>query len=109
MAGQKPSATLAVTPAVTVAGWTVERVAEVVPSLATVVRTPWTLSSEVVWAKTNLLVGRIMMVGGLVVIATSPLPAQWSISAILVLAALLTVFALVYSWWLYTRLGPSPR
>ncbi|MGA7356102.1 MAG: SdpI family protein [Candidatus Cybelea sp.] len=66
-------------------------------------RTPWTLVSDRVWLRTNALGGRLMVVGGLLLIACSPFTN-------VIVAALIAVFAVVvavpiaYSYVLYRRL-----
>lgn len=63
------------------------------------VRTPWTLSSEQSWSRTNRLVGRLLVALGITTIIavpfTSTLVHAWIIG---VGAAIIAVFSLVYSY-----------
>jgi len=64
------------------------------------VRTPWTLESPVVWAKTHRLAGRLFFVGGLVgAVLVGLLPssaATWIVTGVMGGSSLAAVG---YSWW----------
>jgi uncharacterized membrane protein len=66
------------------------------------IRTPWTLSSEEVWNRTNERGGVLFKIAGLVALLAVPFPEYFELLAIvpLVLAALLPT---VYSYVLYRR------
>lgn len=64
-------------------------------------RNMWTLSSEVVWDKTNRLAGKIFMISGLLIAVTSILPSQF-ILPVFILAILIIVLVptiLSYIWY----------
>jgi uncharacterized membrane protein len=67
------------------------------------VRTPWTLASDEVWARTHRLAGWLFVVAGLATLALA-----WdTVNAPRVLVGLVLVAALVpvvYSFWLYRKL-----
>jgi uncharacterized membrane protein len=61
------------------------------------IRTPWTLSSKLAWNKTHRLGGWMLMAGGVVMIASTALPAPWNVAAstggLLVIGALLFIYS----------------
>lgn len=65
------------------------------------IRTPWTLTSDEVWARTHRLGGRLFVVMGLVWLlgAFYPVPPGWLITVILVIAFV----PVVYSYFIYRR------
>ena len=65
------------------------------------VRTPWTLSSENVWNKTNRFGGFAMVLFGSAIIITPYLPKAWSLAVFIGGAALVTVGSLLYSYLAY--------
>jgi len=67
------------------------------------IRTPWTMSSETVWAKTHQLSSRVLMIAGLIIALTVMAPAAWK-NAMFILAVAIVVLALpIYSYFLYAR------
>jgi uncharacterized membrane protein len=73
------------------------------------VRTPWTLASDEVWARTHRLTGWVFAVAGVAIVADGLLGANVVIFLAVILCA---VFApIVYSFVLYRRIegfGPDP-
>lgn len=70
------------------------------------IRTPWTLASEEVWYRTHRLAGKLFVVAGLFVAATSFLRLSvWPIMISVGLAALVPV---IYSYVIYRRLEGIP-
>ncbi|HEX4735957.1 MAG TPA: SdpI family protein [Allosphingosinicella sp.] len=69
------------------------------------IRTPWTLSSEEVWIKTHRLGGKVMVLGGLLMIACSflPLPSGLLVGISLAVIAALVGVPVVYSYLLWRR------
>lgn len=68
------------------------------------IRTPWTLSSDTVWKKTHLVVGRIWFYGGFLgAMLTFFVPQSWGgkLLGLFVLASVL--FAYIYSFWLFKK------
>lgn len=65
------------------------------------IRTPWTLTSEEVWARTHRMAGRFFIGMGLVCLfgALYQVPPEWVIGMVLVLAFV----PVVYSWFLYRQ------
>ena len=66
------------------------------------IRTPWTLSSERVWDKTNRIGGRLFKIAGVVCLGAIPFP-QYAVYFILVPILLVVPFAIVYSYREYQR------
>ncbi len=67
------------------------------------IRTPWTMSSDTVWAKTHKLSSRVLIISGLLMAATSFVAWEFKI-ALFILAIVLIVFALpIYSYILYAK------
>lgn len=74
------------------------------------IRTPWTLASEEVWIKTHRLGGKLMVLGGLLMIACSflPLPSGLLAGVFGALLALMVGVPVVYSYWLWRRERVQP-
>ena len=66
------------------------------------VRTPWTLSSEVVWDKTNKLAGKLFKVAG-VLAAMGLIFPKYAIFLILVPVILAAVYPIIYSYQKYQQ------
>jgi uncharacterized membrane protein len=68
------------------------------------VRTPWTLSSDLVWKKTHQVTGKLWFYGGLICFGLSFLiDKQYSTGLILVFAIVSSLFGVAYSFWLYKK------
>lgn len=67
------------------------------------VRTPWALSSEKVWIKTQRLGGKLFMLGGLVacLLGLVSWPMSWVLPVFMAMVALITIVPVVYSWLLW--------
>lgn len=73
------------------------------------VRTPWTLSSESVWNKTNRLAGRFFKVAGILAALGTILP-KYAIPLILAPVILAAIYPIIYSYQEYQReMKPGPR
>jgi uncharacterized membrane protein len=73
------------------------------------VRTPWTLASDEVWARTHRLTGWVFAAAGLAIAADGMLGANVPFFCAVIIGAVLT--PLVYSYVLYGRIegfGPDP-
>ena len=68
------------------------------------IRTPWTLSSNIVWGKTHKIGGRLFILAGLIAIAGAILP-KYSIFFIIIPIFLITAFVLIYSYVEYRKVG----
>jgi len=69
------------------------------------IRTPWTISNDVVWDKTHRLAGMLFEIAGVVILIASFAPraaAVWFIAAPIIIVALICV---VYSYFLYRANG----
>jgi len=71
------------------------------------VRYSWTLSDDTVWAKTNLLGGRLFMAAGVLGIVGVAVPPPWSIVMLVGPALAILPITYVYSWRLYRKLHPE--
>ncbi len=66
------------------------------------IRTPWTMSDERVWEKTNLLGSKLFKVLAVVLLITLFLPAIiFLITMVIVIA--ISVFLVVYSYWIFKK------
>jgi len=66
------------------------------------VRTPWTLTSEIVWDKTNRIFGRLFRVAG-VVVGFGLLFPGYALFFMFIPALLVTVFSIIYSYVEYQK------
>lgn len=66
-------------------------------------RTPWTMSSEKVWSKTNKLGGQIMMISGVLMASTGFIPNTFKIIMFIIAISLLVFVLPVYSYFLYRQ------
>jgi len=66
------------------------------------IRTPWTLSSEKVWNKTNRQAGKLFKAAGVIAVLGAVFP-QYAIALILVSVILAAIYPLAYSYLEYQR------
>lgn len=67
------------------------------------IRTPWTLSSEIVWKRTHRFAGKMMFIAGIIIILSSFLPPAW-IEVIIPISIIAAAgLPLIYSYRLYQR------
>jgi uncharacterized membrane protein len=71
------------------------------------VRTPWTLSSNLSWNKTNRLGGRMCMVTGIAMLFFAFVHNAWTLSIALALVAAMIVWLPIYSYLVWRR-DPDP-
>ncbi|MDR3686892.1 MAG: SdpI family protein [Coriobacteriia bacterium] len=71
------------------------------------VRTRWTLSDDTVWAKTNRLGGRMLMVAGLLAIVGAFLPPLVGVALIVLPLLVILPVIYIYSMNLYRQLHPD--
>jgi uncharacterized membrane protein len=62
------------------------------------VRTPWTLSSDLVWEKTHKLTSKLFKIVGIIIIFTAFLPARYLIWFILVPIFIILIWVVLYSY-----------
>src|SRR3989337_3440714 len=68
------------------------------------IRSPWTLSSEIVWKKTHILSGMFFVAGGILIIILTLLGVKLFITMIAVIVPLSLYTAVVYPLMLYKKL-----
>ncbi len=68
------------------------------------IRTPWTLSSDIVWARTNKVGAKLFKAVGIVILAGAIWPAYF-LWFILIPTILVSVFLVVYSYVVYQKVG----
>lgn len=66
-------------------------------------RTPWTLSSETVWNKTNRLAGKTFVAGGLLMIAESLVPLSWKLPLLFAIVLTIALVPMIYSYILFRQ------
>ncbi len=66
------------------------------------IRTPWTMSDERVWEKTNLLGSKLFKVLAVVLLVTLFLPAIVFLLTMVIVIAI-SVFLVVYSYWIFKK------
>jgi len=70
------------------------------------IRTPWTIANDTVWERTHRLGGRVMVAAGLIVAITALFASDITCFIVLMSSLGVTViWAVVYSYRLYRRLG----
>lgn len=62
------------------------------------IRTPWTLTSDRVWARTHRVGGYAMTAAGIVILAGAALPGIWPFAIFIVAAAVAAIGPIVYSY-----------
>lgn len=68
------------------------------------IRTPWTLSSDVVWKKTHKLAGTLFRVVGVLMFVGLLLPPEYLVWFILIPVAVMVVWLFVYSYLEYKKI-----
>ncbi|MDP2812629.1 MAG: SdpI family protein [bacterium] len=69
------------------------------------IRTPWTLSNEIVWDKTHAFGGKVFVIAGMLLIIFSYLPARYFFYYMFVFAVLILLSTFGYSYWQYKKIG----
>ena len=72
------------------------------------IRTPWTLSSDVVWRKTHLLGRKCFVLAGCLLVLTSFFSSEIVVGAILVAVAAAAGVPVIYSWVAWKAEGSPP-
>ncbi len=72
------------------------------------IRTPWTLSSETVWTRSNRVAGYSMVVAGFLTAASAFIASPWRFLIIFVSLALSAILPIVYSYILWSRERGGP-
>ncbi|MBW2988480.1 hypothetical protein DRJ48_04290 [Candidatus Woesearchaeota archaeon] len=67
------------------------------------IRTPWTLSSDKVWDKTNTLGGRLFRIAALFILASTVLPGKWAFILTIALVLGVACFTIFYSYFLFAK------
>jgi len=68
------------------------------------IRTPWTLSSDVVWKKTHDLAGKLFMVVGLVIAGSCWFISTNTLMSLVIFTVLpAALVPVIYSWWLWQQ------
>ncbi len=72
------------------------------------IRTPWTLSSEVVWNKTHKIGGKLFKFAGVVAFLGIVFP-RYAIFFVIIPVISITVYTLIYSYFEYQKETSSPK
>lgn len=67
------------------------------------IRTPWTLSSEIVWDKTNKIGGRLFKVAGIIPLFGFFFP-DYTLYFVIIPVLSVALFTIIYSYFIYQRL-----
>lgn len=70
-------------------------------------RTPWTLANEDVWRRSNLIGGRLMFFGGLVMILSAFLPTAWKMIVFFAVLAANVAAPIIISYLFFRKYGSS--
>jgi uncharacterized membrane protein len=73
------------------------------------VRTPWTLSNEAVWDRTHRFAGPAIMAGGVFIAVAGLLRPEYMMPILLTGVLVPGLAAVVYSWWLWSKLPPEDK
>jgi uncharacterized membrane protein len=68
------------------------------------IRTPWTLSNEEVWNKTNRLGGKLFIIAGLIMLIGFLLPPSIFWVIFIIILAVIILLPIIYSYWLYQKI-----
>lgn len=68
------------------------------------IRTPWALMDETNWRKTHRLGGRLFMIGGVMILLTFFLPANYEMYIIFSVVAMVSVIPMAYSYLLVRKI-----
>ena len=71
------------------------------------IRTPWTLTNEVVWRRTHRLTARLWVAASIAVLGLLPF-VNGRVTLLLVYTAVLAIIPMVYSYVVYRRLQQTP-
>jgi uncharacterized membrane protein len=67
------------------------------------IRTPWTLNNEKVWDKTNKTAGKLFKFSSIIIFLSVIFP-KYLIFLIVILAILISVYSIIYSYLLYQKI-----
>jgi uncharacterized membrane protein len=71
------------------------------------IRTPWTLTNDIVWKRTQQMGGLMMMIAGVAIMALSVLRSRTAAYGVVILAAVLILSTLPYSYFVWRSLDRS--
>ncbi|MCD6450359.1 MAG: SdpI family protein [Thermotogaceae bacterium] len=66
------------------------------------IRTPWTLSSEIVWEKTHKIGGKLFKIAGIITFIGAFFP-NWAVLFIIIPVISVTIYVIVYSYFEYQK------
>ncbi len=67
-------------------------------------RTPWTLSDDQIWRRTQRLGGQVFVLSGLVMMASALLPPAWQLGMLVAAIVAMATIPTAYSFWLFRKL-----
>lgn len=67
------------------------------------IRTPWTLSSDVVWIKTHRFAAKLLFIFGFIIILTSLLPISWTDFLVLGIICVSVISTISYSYFIFKK------
>lgn len=73
------------------------------------IRTPWTLSSEIVWEKTHRLGGKVFMISGLISILGFFFEGYFALLLIMAPIMVGSIFLVVYSYYEYRKINNTQK
>ncbi|NYZ79831.1 SdpI family protein [Candidatus Micrarchaeota archaeon] len=72
-------------------------------------KTPWTMSSDVVWEKSNKLAGRLFKACGIVSLLSLLIVPKYTLMIIIVMAIFASVYPIIYSYYEYKKIVKKKR
>ncbi|HEX6053694.1 MAG TPA: SdpI family protein, partial [Gemmatimonadaceae bacterium] len=72
------------------------------------IRTPWTLSSDTVWTRSNRVAGYSMVAAGLLTAASAFIASPWRFVIVVVSLVVSAILPIVYSYILWSRERGGP-
>ena len=69
------------------------------------IKTPWTLANEEVWRKTHRMAGPIWVVGGVLALLTTWLPAPYNFGVMMAVVVIVSLVPVIYSYFAYRSIA----
>lgn len=67
------------------------------------IKVPWALHNDENWNATHRFGGKVWVVGGIIMLVLSFMPADWAMGLLVLLILVMTFVPTLYSWWYYKK------